>query len=255
MKRQNLRSHFLPLALGALVLAGAPAKGATPFGEADIFFELNHTDGDLGIHARIDGEGWERLFLSSPDGKEKLRVVTSGTMKSQGLTELFFESAEPPFDELPPERFFKRFKEGQWEITARTIDGDELESKDMLSHVMPAPPEGITISGEPAAEDCDASPLPSVGEPIVIRWDPVTESHPDVGKTGPIEVVAYQLVVEFEHPVFGDLNFSVILPPDTTEFEVPAEFADLSDGELKFEILVRERFGNQTAIESCFEIE
>ena len=30
-----------------------------PFADADLFFELNNTDGDLGIHALIDGEGWK----------------------------------------------------------------------------------------------------------------------------------------------------------------------------------------------------
>jgi hypothetical protein len=181
--------------------------------------------------------------------------VASGTLKAHGLTELFFESEEPSFDETPPERIFKRFREGQWEISARTIGGDVLESQDTLSHVLPAPPGGITVSGVPAAADCDVEPLPSVAEPVVVRWAPVTESHPDIGKTGPIEVISYQFVVEFEHPVFGDLDFTVNLPPDVTEFEVPAEFIALSDGELKFEIVVKEGFGgNQTASESCFVV-
>ena len=47
---------------------------------------------------------------------------------------------------------------------------------------------------------------------------------------------------------------SVDLPPSVTELEVPAGFIALGD-ELKFEILVREASGNQTAEESCFEIE
>jgi hypothetical protein len=32
-----------------------------PFDEAEIFFELNDTDGDLGIHALIDGDAWKSL--------------------------------------------------------------------------------------------------------------------------------------------------------------------------------------------------
>ena len=257
MQRQKLAARLILFALTALLVAAAPAQGqgATPFDESDVFLELNHTDGDLGLHAKIDGDAWHKLFISSPDGKEKLRVVASGTLKSHGLTELFFESAEPGFDEVPPQRVLGRFKEGNWVISGTTIEGEELRSVDRLSHVLPAPPSGITISGVPAVENCDVVPLPSVSEPVIIRWDPVTRSHPTIGKTGPIEIVSYQLIVEFEHPVFGDLNFSVILPPDTTEFEVPAEFVALSDGELKFEILAREEHGNQTAIESCFEVE
>ncbi len=254
MQRQMLAPYLVPFALTALLIAAAPAQGATPFDEADVFLELNHTDGDLGIHAKIDGDAWKKLTLASPDGKEKLRVVASGTLKNHGLTELFFESAEPGFDEVSPEKVLSRFKEGDWVISGVTIENDELRSVDRLSHVLPAPPSGITISGVPAADSCDAASLPSVSEPVIVDWDPVTRSHPSIGKTGPIEIVSYQFIVEFEHPVFGDLNFSVILPPDTTEFEVPSEFVALSDGELKFEILAREEHGNQTAIESCFEV-
>jgi hypothetical protein len=65
-------------------------------------------------------------------------------------------------------------------------------------------------------------------------------------------VVKYQVVVEREEPTL--LVFSVDLPPDVTEIEVPAGFIALGDA-FKFEILVREASGNQTAVESCFEIE
>jgi hypothetical protein len=253
MKRQKRRLHLLPAALAALLLvATAPGSRAeTPFSVADIFFELNDTDGDLGIHALIDGEPWRQLELESPDGREKLRVTASGTLRYHGLTELFFESAEPPFDELPPRVFFRRFPEGKWEISGITIDERELESTDTLRHVLPAPPEGVTLSGVEAAEDCDVVPLPSVAEPVVIAWDPVTKSHPELGKTGSIKVVRYQVVIEREEP---PLTFSVELPPDVTEFEVPEGLTDSGD-EIKFEILVRETTGNQTAIESCFEVE
>lgn len=38
-----------------------------------------------------------------------------------------------------------------------------------ISHIMPGPLENVLLSGAPAAEDCDATPLPSVRGPIVIR--------------------------------------------------------------------------------------
>jgi hypothetical protein len=108
------------------------------------------------------------------------------------------------------------------------------------------------VSGIPAAEDCDVDPLPSVGTPVIISWDVVTLSHPDLGRTNmPIEVVKYQVVVEEE--VSGAV-LSVDLPPTVTELEIPAGFIALGD-EFKFEILVREESGNQTAVESCFEVE
>ncbi|MHC4457759.1 MAG: hypothetical protein ACYS0I_11875 [Planctomycetota bacterium] len=235
-----------------------------PFAEANIFFELNNTDGDLGIHALIDGEPWKRLEIEDPRERGMLDIRVKGRLRRQGLTEIFFESAEPPFESddpsevtLTPERFFRRFPEGEYVIEGITIEGDELESTAELTHLLPAPPDNIEVAGITAAEDCDADPLPSVAPSdsgsVTISWDPVTESHPELGRTGePIEVVKYQVVVEREEPTL--LIFSVDLPPTATEVEIPGDFIALGD-EFKFEILVREASGNQTAVESCFEVD
>ena len=254
----------LMVAAAAFILAvAAPELWANdddgeeiPFDEANIFFELNDTDGDLGIHALIDGEAWKELEIEDPRGREMLHIRVKGRLKRQGLTEIFFESAEPTFDELSPEEFFDRFPEGTYEIEGETLEGDELESEVELSHVMPAPPENIKVNRQSAAEDCDAIDLPSVRErrPVIISWDPVTTSHPDIGEpkdSEEIEIVGYQLVVEREEPTL--LVFSVDLPPEVTQVEIPAGFIALGD-EFKFEILVREDSGNQTAVESCFEV-
>ena len=81
-----------------------------PFDVAEIFFELNDTDGDLGIHALIDGDPWKRLTIEDQRERKVLNVFVRGRLKRQGLTEFFFESAEPPFESdedpseaLPPE--------------------------------------------------------------------------------------------------------------------------------------------------------
>jgi hypothetical protein len=226
-----------------------------PFEEAHIFFELNHTDGDLGIHSLVDGEAWKTLEIEMPNGRRILDIEVEGRLRQQGLTEIFFESDEPSFDELDPEEFFRRFPEGEYEIEGKTLEGGELESAVEVTHLMPGPPQNVQVSGIPAAENCDAEELPVVGagRPVVISWDPVTHSHPDLGRTGEeIEVVKYQVVVEREEPEL--LVLSVDLPPTVTEFEVPSGFIALGE-EFKFEILVREESGNQTAVESCFVVE
>ena len=87
-----------------------------PFSEANLFFELNDTDGDLGIHASIDGEPWKKLRIKDPKGRKILDISVKRRLRRQGLTQLFFESAEPSFDELAPEEFFRRFPEGEYEI-------------------------------------------------------------------------------------------------------------------------------------------
>jgi len=239
-----------PVMAMVILLLGAPAAVAAELSEAELFFELNDTDEDLGIHASIDGGPYTRLEIDDTRDRTILVVTAQGRLAKQGLTQLFLESAEPNFEDLSPEAFFARFPEGVYEIEARAQTGEELEAEVELSHVLAAPPDGVTVAGLPAAEDCDAENLPVVsGDPVVIDWQPVTESHPEVGESGDVEIVRYQFFVEQ-----GDVKFAVDLPPTVTEFLVPSEFIALG-GTLKFEIIARTATGNNTAIENCFIVE
>jgi hypothetical protein len=244
------------VAAGALLLGGASNGQTIPLDEADILAELNDTDGDLGFHALIDGEAWEQLTVTDPTGLEILSVRPDGSLGEQGLTELFFESAEPTFDELSPEEFFERFPKGRYSISGRTIEGDELEGSANFSHRMPAPADNVAVSGVPLAEDCENTDPPAVSEPVVISWDPVTTSHPEIGDptSSPIRIERYQVVVEREEPRL--LIYSVDLPGNLPAYEVtvPPEFIALGN-EFKYEIVVRARNSNQTAVESCFTLE
>ena len=236
-----------------------------PFDVASIYFELNDTDGDLGIHALIDGDPWKWIKIEGPNERTLLWVSTWSKLRRQGLTELFFESAEPPFDELSPRRFFRRFPVGTYEIEGRTLDGDELESEVEVTHVMPAPPEP-TVNGEEMAKQCDdeepgydaTEVNPEDG--VVIAWPAVTMSHPDDEGGGagvqppvPVTIVNYELVLEVETEAGFESIFSIILPPDVREVTIPEEFLELGD-EFKYEVLAREESYNQTAVESCFEL-
>jgi hypothetical protein len=227
-------------------LRSRPEPEESPFSEAELFLELNDTDGDLGIHSSIDGEPWIFLEVEDPNGRQLLSIRPKGPLRGQGMTQLFVESAEPGFDELEPAEFFGRFPEGEYEIRGVTVDGEELESAALLTHVLPAPPGNVRVSGLPAAESCDADPLPVVSPPVTVSWDPVTGSHPELGRPGPIEIVRYQLFVEAE-----GIQLGIDLPPQVTAFEIPATITAMSD-EVKFEIIAREASGNNTAVESCF---
>lgn len=236
-------------ALGAAALiTAAPTQPSQRFSEAQVFFELNDTDGDLGIHASIDGAPWTDLEIEGPGGSALFSIVSRGRLRKQGLTQLFFESAEPSFDELDPAEFFTRFPEGQYEIEGRDQEGGTIQGRALLSHVLAAPPENILISGVPAAESCDEKRLPTVTAPVLIQWDPVTESHPEIGKPGSIKVDRYQLFVERQ-----GVLLSLDLPPTVTSFEVPTGVTDLGS-EFKFEIIARTSAGNNTAVESCFRM-
>lgn len=93
--------------------------------------------------------------------------------------------------------------------------------------------------------------LPVVEVPVVLSWDPVTESHPELGASGDVEVEYYEVVAEIDDTSFTS---SSLVPADVTELTIPEEFIALSD-EFKFEILVRDVNGNKTAVESCFEVD
>lgn len=233
-----------------------------PFDEARLFFELNDTDGDLGIHGKIDGDEWKRIEIEDPNERRMMTVWVSGRLKRQGLTELFFESAEPCFppeevgeeadcdDPLDPDDFFTRFPEGWYEIEGLTLDYEERESEVYLSHVMPAAPAGVTVNGESAAADCDVVPLPYANPAggVTIAWDPVETAHEDLGTHNGemlsdigggdgISVLYYEVVVEIDE---SDFKASAFVPATVNEWTFSEDFFDLSEeDEYKYEILVR----------------
>lgn len=86
-----------------------------------------------------------------------MQVKIFGKLRKQGLTELFFESAEPKFDELNPMDFFERFPQGEYEIEGKTLDGEEIEGEVELSHVLPAAPAEIELT---YAIECEAPDIP-----------------------------------------------------------------------------------------------
>ncbi|MCG8371481.1 MAG: hypothetical protein MJA32_13345 [Proteobacteria bacterium] len=259
------RDLYLSAAIAASLslpaLADEHDEDEIPWAVAEVFFELNDTDGDLGIHALVDGEPWKRMRIFDVNERRMLGVRARGRLRRQGVTEIFFESAEPTFDELPPHVFFRRFPEGSYEIEGITLEGDELESETEITHAMPAPAEP-TVNGIPAAQQCDDEE-PGYDAPVivadeyVIAWQPVTTTHPTLGSpqgAPGLGIVNYQVVVETELETPGGeftTIFSVILPPDVTEMTIPEEFLDQAD-EFKYEVLARETSWNQTAIESCF---
>jgi hypothetical protein len=244
---------FAALASGIALPAAEVLSQEIPFSEARLYFELNNTDGDLGIHAAIDGGPWKWLGIEDTRERTMLSITGGGRLRQQGLTQLSFESAEPPFDELDPEVFFRRFPEGMYEIEGITLDGEEMGSSVRISHVLPAPAGNLRINGQAAAEDCDAANVPIVSAPVVITWDPVTESHPELGTTG-VAVTVNRYQVFAEQRVSGGMKFSLDLPPSQTSYMVAPELIALGDSEYKFEVQVRADNGNQTAVENCFKV-
>jgi hypothetical protein len=201
--------------------------------DATMIIETNATDRDAGIQVFLDGEPWKSMTISRPGGGRILKVQAKGRLKGFGLTELFSESNEPEFRELPLRRFKKRFPEGKYTFAGRTVEGQALRGKAKLSHDIPKGPE-ITF---PTA----GSEVPA--DNLVARWEPVGESRR-------IDVVGYRAIVEREHPL---RVFSADLPASTTSVTIPPEFLQ-SGKKHKLEVQAIERGGNQTISELEFRV-
>lgn len=219
-----------------------------PFTAADVFLELNDSDGDLGLHASTSSsEPWTLMKIIGPTGL-LMEFTTRPELTNQGMSQVDFESAEPSFDELSPARFFRRFPEGRYAIVAHATDGGRIKSYANLSHVLAAPPGNIMVNGVRAALNCD-SPLPTVLSPVTVDWNAVTQAHPRLGKRGDVRIRRYQFFVETSSSKFG-----IDLPPSVTQFDIPPVMLS-APGTYKYEIIAQTTTGNNTAHESCFNLQ
>jgi len=204
---------------------------AAPFSYARIYIEYNASANDLGFHVTMDGPNWKTFNIVNPNGVKVFEVVGKAAYAELGMTELFFEGAEPNLDEFPLDRLLAKFPEGPYKFTGIAIGGTQLKSVAQLSHAIPDGPE--------VSADVN-------GDEVVIRWQPVTRP-PDGFPNKQIDIAGYQVIVE---------SFQVTLPASATEVEVPEEYVrSLPRGEIPFEVLAIERSGNQTLTEGTFELD
>jgi hypothetical protein len=194
----------------------------TPFDDAEVFFEFNTTDNDLGFQLFLDAAGWQKVVLTNPNGEQLGRIVAEGNLADLGITELRFESAEPS-----PSQVLNKFPEGEYKLRGQTVDGAVLFSKVELSHdFLPAP----TIS-------------PRDGQVVDQANTVVTFNAPG----------AEQIEIIIEEEERGEI-FDVILPGTASRLSVPRQFLR-RDTEYKIEILALAENGNRTIVESTFATE
>lgn len=240
-KRWIVAGAALGLAVASpMALADKKPHEALELEEARIYIEYNSTDNDLGFHVSLDGEDWRYLRIYDPTGRAIFHVLGRSGYGELGMTELFFEGAEPALDEVPLEELLAMFPEGEYRFAGRTVEQELIVGEGELSHAVPAGPD---------VSDSDDMVVP--GNPFVIRWQHVTEKATDpeggVFPDRPIDVVAYQVIVE---------SFQVTLPATggPMSVAVPAEFVDsLESGEHEFEVLAIDASGNQTITADSFE--
>jgi hypothetical protein len=206
MRRIVMSRHarLLPVLLGAvaaLVLGAAAPGWAARFAEARIFIEYNSSDNDLGFHVFLDGEDWKTLTIVNPAGRTIFEAAGKGAYQELGLTELFFEGAEPSLNEVPLAELLARFPEGRYRFTGVTVGGTRLVSTATLTHAVPAGPSNVKATL-------------GLNDSLVISWDAVT--GPPAGfPAKPVNIVGYQVIVGL---------FQVTVPATTTSVTVPPEF-------------------------------
>ena len=229
MQRHEARLSVLLVVIATLGLA-APGL-AQEFDIARIYIEYNESGNDLGFHVTLDGEDWTDLKIYDPTGTKIFDLSAKGGYKNLGLTELFFEGAEPNLDEFPLEELLALFPEGEYTFIGKTVDNEKLVSTATLSHDVPAGPSSLSTS----PSDC--------GNTIDVTWGAVTgpaEILPD----GDINVVGYQVIVG---------SFQVTVPESVTSVTVPEQYyQSLASGTHDFEVLAIDANGNQTITEGTF---
>ncbi len=190
MRKMQLLAVLLVPAVILIMGAAASHVRAQEISEAEVFFEFNSTDLDLGFDIFLDADPWVNAIVEDPDG-EIFIVDTDGGLRKKGNTEIMTESAEPPFCEDVEEEdcdddfiqdkideFQAEFPEGEYIFKVTTVEGDMLETTAELSHDLPAAPD---------------IRRPREGTPIdklrVIRWqDPSEGDDP--------EIIGYEVVAE-----------------------------------------------------------
>ena len=210
------------LELEATAAANAEANAVgTPFADAELFFELNSTDNDLGLQLFLDAPGWKRVRLLDPQLTEIALFAASGRLGRLGITELRFESEEPS-----PGEVLALFPEGKYRFRGRTVEGQFLASNVELSHELPPPPT-FTPAGGQRVDRFDT----------VVRWNaPGAET---------VEIIIESDALEH--------TLDVILSASTHRLKVPPQF--LTPGEeYKIEILSIAENGNRTLAESTFRV-
>ena len=222
--------------LGLVGTAVAGDRGKTKpvrLAEATMIVEVDATAGDAGVQFFLDGEPWDSMKISAPSGRTLLDIETKGRLQGWGLTELFAESNEPPFDEVPLETFKKRFPEGKYTFVGTTIEGERVVGKARLSHDIPDGPE-ITAPADGA----------TVGRTgVVARWVAPPASPG-------IDIVGYRVIVTREDPL---RVYSVDLMAAADRVPIPAEFLE-SGTEYELEIQAIEASGNQTFTTATFTV-
>lgn len=244
MIRRMRGLEFIALAAATLLVAAAAEAGGrrpapkVPFKDTRLKIEANDTDGDAGIQVFLDSDPWRSIEITDPRGRKLFQSETKGKFGLQGGTELFMESGEPSFDDVPLEEFLARFPEGQYRFRGDGNEGERFEGFATLTHDIPAGPFLVGPHEGGALVDPDDA---------VVEW----ESVPPVNGS---PIIAYEVLVVLSDtglPALPKIALDVMMPPTATSLAVPPGFLR-PDTRYEWEVLAIEEGGNQTLSSSFF---
>ena len=206
--------------------------------ECSVIFEFNSTDMDAGIQFFWDGEPWSSCTITNPD--EVPVVIVDATDLPEGLTEGFFEGAEPEQDNMGGiNAFIRQFPNGTYTFSCTPVVAvpgcsDLVCEADLNYQLL-------------NAANLDVEEFPEVS------W---TES----GNVTRAEIVIEAVVENGDEQVFTE---KVIFEGGQLSYVVSEEFQALIEAnaiaetlsELKVEVLI-DRGGNKTITEEevCWDL-
>ena len=216
-----------PASEAELAAANAEESDATtasvPFADAQLFFELNSTDNDLGLQLFLDtDDGWKRVRVLDPARRGVIEFETAGRLSEprDGTVTVDMRGVVV----APMGWWSGDYEGGEDRFRGQTVEGDFLASNATRSHDFPPPPSITPSDGE-------------VVDPrnLVVEWNaPEAEQ---------VEVIIEQ--DELEHIL------DVTLSSSTRRLRVPPQF--LQPGfEYKIEILTIAENGNRVIAEGTF---
>ncbi|UCE79855.1 MAG: hypothetical protein JSV13_04245, partial [Nitrospiraceae bacterium] len=175
-------------------------------------------------------------------------VNNGGSLSEIGSTEVFTESAEPSFDEIPREDLLGMFPEGEYTFIGTTVEGETIAGTSMLSHSLAAP---VSLEIDVNVNSNSA----------VIEWT-------DESAVNDPEIIGYEVVSEIvaENESGEELVFvnTATFPASVMSFTVSPEFVSMALDyqaadqllEAKVEVIAIEESGNKTITEEAvFEAE
>ena len=244
MKPTHTFLSSLLLLLVPLTLAASPLRGDDDDDELELetvrfFIELNETDVDVGVQCELGGEPYRSLKAFRPGGQRILNMRPQHALLRQGMSDFFFESAEPELDEVSIDEFLERFPEGEYEFETITLEGEEQDGEAGFTHDMPAGPVILSpLDGSVVSEHA-----------VVVAWEPVTMTSALFPPQRPVNIVGYEVIVTREDPL---RDISIDVGPDVHSVPIPAEFLDQGT-EYEVEVLAIEETDNQTISIVFFE--